>query len=168
MLYNTNFCRPSDDGKTLVFAPVTIAPNPAAPTEEQYNAAGWFRKAIEPPTPPEGMMVSSITYVVEDNLVKASYTYAPLPPRVRVFSKLQLEDALFKEGLLDAVDAFIDAQVITNEYGQTMPLRRKYDTANDFRDDNIYFSQFLAAVKSTLGISDEKAEEILAAGEVDG
>lgn len=57
----------------------------------------------------------------------------------RVFSKMYLELALFKLGLLSAVDAFIDSQQITNEQGQTMPLRRLYDTALTFSEDNEYF-----------------------------
>ena len=92
-------------------------------------------------------------YVLVDN--------PPHPPRV--FSKLKLELALFKAGLLPAVDAFIDAQTITNEKGETMPLRRAYSTALTFSEDNEYFAPFLAAVKSTLGIDDATAEAILSA-----
>ena len=85
------------------------------------------------------------------------------PPPPRVFSKLKLELALFKAGLLPAVDAFIDAQTITNEKGETMPLRRAYSTALTFAEDNEYFAPFLAAIKSTLGIDDATAEAILSA-----
>ena len=85
------------------------------------------------------------------------------PPRPRVFSKLKLELALFKAGLLDEVDAFIDSQTITNENGETMPLRRAYSTALTFAEDNEYFAPFLAAIKTTLGIDDATAEEILSA-----
>lgn len=85
------------------------------------------------------------------------------PPAPRVFSKLKLELALFKAGLLPAVDAFIDSQTITSEKGETMPLRRAYSTALTFAEDNEYFAPFLAAVKTTLGIDDATAEEILSA-----
>lgn len=85
------------------------------------------------------------------------------PPPPRVFSKLKLELALFKAGLLPAVDAFIDSQTITNEKGETMPLRRAYSTALTFAEDNEYFAPFLAAIKSTLGIDDATAEAILSA-----
>ena len=85
------------------------------------------------------------------------------PPPPRVFSKLKLELALFKAGLLPAVDSFIDAQTITNEQGETMPLRRAYSTALTFAEDNEYFAPFLAAIKSTLGIDDATAEAILSA-----
>lgn len=85
------------------------------------------------------------------------------PPAPRVFSKLKLELALFKAWLLPAVDAFIDAQTITNEKGETMPLRRAYSTALTFAEDNEYFAPFLAAIKTTLGIDDATAEAILSA-----
>ena len=86
------------------------------------------------------------------------------PPPPRVFSKLYLELALFKAGLLDEVDAFIDSQkIIDKDTGKEMPLRRAYSTALTFAEDNVYFAPFLAAVKTTLGIDDETAEEILSA-----
>ena len=85
------------------------------------------------------------------------------PPVPRVFSKLRLEIALFNAGLLPEVDAFIDAQTITNENGETMPLRRAYSTALTFAEDNEYFAPFLSAVKTTLGIDDATAEAILSA-----
>lgn len=86
------------------------------------------------------------------------------PPPPRVFSKLYLELALFKAGLLDAVDAFIDSQkIIDKDTGKEMPLRRAYSTALTFAEDNEYFAPFLAAVKSTLGIDDVTAESILSA-----
>ena len=169
-LKNKNFCRPSDEGRSIEYAPVVLSPSPHAPTESEYNAAGWYRNEVVPPQPPEGKMVASATYAVdqETNSVKAQYVYEDAPAPVRTFSKLQLETALFQEGLLEAVDAFIDMQMIANEHGQTMPLRRMYNTANEFRSDNRYFHDFLAALKSELGISDEVADRILAAGEISG
>ena len=81
----------------------------------------------------------------------------------RTFSKLYLEDALFNAGVLDKVDAFIDAQTVTNEHGQTMPLRRKYDTALDFSESHPLFTMFKDALQATLGWTDEQVEEVLAA-----
>lgn len=163
---NTKFCKPINEGKTIEFAPVTLPPNPGVPTESEYNAAGWFRNEIQAPIIPYGKVVKSSFYFIQDNVVQASYEYEDAPKQMRVFSKLYLEQALFQEGLLDKVDAFIDAQVITNKQGQTMPLRRLYNTANDFRDTNPYFSQFLDAIKTTLGVDDETVERILKASEV--
>lgn len=76
---------------------------------------------------------------------------------------MYLELALFKAGLLAQVDNFIDSQSITNEQGQTMPLRRMYDTALTFSEDNEYFSQFKTALQVQLGLTNEQVEAILAA-----
>lgn len=81
----------------------------------------------------------------------------------RVFSKMYLELALFKAGFLAQVDAFIDSQSITNKQGQTMPLRRLYDTALTFLEDNEYFRQFKTVLQAQLGLDDEQVEAILAA-----
>lgn len=93
------------------------------------------------------------------------YDLAPNPaPKTRVFSKLYLELALFKAGLLDAVDAFIDSKsIIDKDTGKTMPLRRAYSTALTFAEGNEYFAPFLAEVKSTLGLDDATVEAILTA-----
>ena len=77
-------------------------------------------------------------------------------PQGRVFSKLYLELALLNAGLLDAVDQFIDSQTISIERdGQvySMPLRRAYDTALTFSEDNQYFSTFKNALQTSLGIT---------------
>lgn len=87
---------------------------------------------------------------------------AEVIPSPRTFSKLRLEDALFRAGVLDAVDAFIDSQTITNEQGQTMPLRRKYQTANDFSEAHPLFVQFKTALQQALGWTDEQVEAVLA------
>lgn len=96
-----------------------------------------------------------------------NFNTTPEPMPFRIFSKLSLEAKLFDEGLLEAVDAFIDSQTITNSYGQTMPLRRMYDTALEFSEEHPKFSMAVGALKQTLGISDEKVEEILAASTKD-
>jgi hypothetical protein len=83
------------------------------------------------------------------------------PPEPRVFSKINLEAAVFKRGLLAKLDAFVDAQTITNEMGDTMPLRRAYNTAQTFREDHPLFAPYLAAAKQALGVDGETAEAIL-------
>lgn len=93
-----------------------------------------------------------------------NFKTTPEPTPYRVFSKLSLEAKLFEEGLLEAVDAFIDSQTITNSHGQTMPLRRMYDTALEFSEEHPRFGLVVDAIKQALGLSDDKAEEILSAG----
>ena len=96
------------------------------------------------------------TYVETDHWIDS------IPEQnTRVFSKMYLELALFKAGLLEAVDNFIDSQTITNEQGQTLPLRRLYDTALTFSEDNEYFNKFKSELQAILGLTDEQVEEIL-------
>ena len=96
------------------------------------------------------------TYVETDHWIDS------IPEQnTRVFSKMYLELALFKAGLLEAVDNFIDSQTITNEQGQTLPLRRLYDTALTFSEDNEYFNKFKSELQTILGLTDEQVEEIL-------
>lgn len=79
---NTHYCRPSEDELSIIFAPVIIPPNPGAPTEEEYNAAGWYRNAVVPPEIPDGKVLASTTYVYDEdeNAVVAVYTYEDAPP----------------------------------------------------------------------------------------
>ena len=96
------------------------------------------------------------TYVETDHWIDS------IPEQnTRVFSKMYLELALFKAGLLEAVDNFIDSQTITNEQGQTLSLRRLYDTALTFSEDNEYFNKFKSELQTILGLTDEQVEEIL-------
>ena len=96
------------------------------------------------------------TYVETDHWIDS------IPEQnTRVFSKMYLELALFKARLLEAVDNFIDSQTITNEQGQTLPLRRLYDTALTFSEDNEYFDKFKSELQTILGLTDEQVEEIL-------
>ena len=158
---NRNFCKPNEDGTSISYGPIVIPPKLTTPTEEEYNAIGYYRNGIEPPNPPEGKVVSSVHYSIQDNIVVAEYEYEDAPIPVRTFSKLRLEDELFKRGLLDKLDAFINSQEVENEFGQKMPLRRKYDTALTFNDDHPLFKQFVEVAKQVLKIDDDTAEEIL-------
>lgn len=88
------------------------------PTKADYAQAGYLPlKDIYPGDAPQGkhwqkngkIVSSGDFYQWEYTLVDDS---SPAP---RVFSKLRLELALFKAGLLPAVDAFIDSQTITND-----------------------------------------------------
>ena len=82
MAHNKNYCRPTSNGKSLEFAPVILPPNPGAPTEAEYNAAGWYRNGVESPNPPEGKIVGDVIYRydAEENAVVADYTYIDIPP----------------------------------------------------------------------------------------
>ena len=46
MAKNTRFCRVTNDGASIEYAPVILPPKTGAPTEEEYNAVGWFKNGI--------------------------------------------------------------------------------------------------------------------------
>lgn len=127
---------------------------------------GWYpvEKVLPKPEPGAGQQLA-FSYTVRDGVAYKEYFLWPAgrPLGPRVFSKFALEGKLFEEGLMDQVDAFIDSQTITNQHGQTMPLRRRYNTALEFSENHPDFDRVLKALKQLLGMTDEKVEEILAA-----
>ena len=135
-----------------------IKPVRSAPTETVEDA-----QTGEPVQVIEHFSQGDSHYRIVHNLKAAQPPEDDGQKPCRIFSKLALESALFAEGLLEPVDAFIDSLIITNEFGQTMPLRRLYDTALEFSEDHPDFARVLAGLKESLSISDEKAEEILSA-----
>ena len=164
-------------GKRAIPSPRAFAINGRMimnPTDVQYeeiNAARaaegllpYLEKVEDPPACEPGYQAVPVGWEQADGTWRRTYQVVPVPgPEPRVFSKFALEGKLFEEGLMDQVDAIIDAQVITNSHGQTMPLRRRYETALVFREDHPDFARVFAAIKQALGVTDEKAEEILAA-----
>lgn len=134
------------------------------PTEKDYRQMGF--KSVSEAAPsdpaPEGYHYEARGYAEDENRIWRVYeavTNPPAPPRV--FSKIDLEAAVFKRGLLAKLDTFVDAQTITNELGDTMPLRRAYNTAQTFREDHPLFAPYLEAAKQALGVDDATAKAIL-------
>lgn len=99
MIKNSKFCRPTNEGKSYEHAPVILPPKTSAPTELEYNEAGWYANEIVPPSPPEGKVVSSVTYVVEDDSVVARYEYEDIQYGIEEF------DAAMEEHLLHEREA---------------------------------------------------------------
>ena len=97
------------------------------------------------------------TYVETDKYIPTQESIST----ARRFSKLSLESALFQMGLLDRVDAFVDAQLVENEHGQQVPLRRFYNTANEFREDHPLFEKYLGLLKPVVGLTDIQIEQLL-------
>lgn len=99
-------------------------------------------------------------------VVRRRYEFLPIPEHVkapRTFSKLKLELALFKFGLLDKLYAFLDANTISNDFGQTITLRHAYDIANELTEGHELFKPYLAMAQSALGVDDGTVERILSA-----
>ena len=80
MVKNKNYCKPTEDHKCIEYAPVILPKTMGAPTEEEYNEEGWFRNAIQPPSPPKGKYTASTSYWFdeEENAIVARYEYADI------------------------------------------------------------------------------------------
>lgn len=160
MTKNTRFCKPIDNGAKIEYAPVILPPKTSAPTEAEYNAAGWFRYAVQPPVVPEGKMVSKVTYRYDDdeNAVVADYEFEDAPKPIRVFSKLKLFGALTQVGLWDSFEAWLKTQTINGMNAYTA-----FSLAQDLNDENPLFLSVVESAQRDLGVSDEVVEQILEA-----
>lgn len=170
MRYNYSFGKLNEG--IITYAPAVIHDGDiynVAPSAADYAAYGYKPVVDTPPTTPaeEGYHWEARAWTEEDGKIVRLYVQVENPPPMpRTFSILRLETAIFQMGLTTAFDAFLDSQTVTNEHGQTVPLRRFYDRANDLREDHPLFAQYFAAAKTALGITDEQAEAILEAAEV--
>lgn len=153
---NFSYAKPIDDGAKIEYAPASLWPNPGTPTEAEYNAAGWYRIAIQPPNPPEGKIVTAIKFIVDNNLLVADYTYGDEPPRVRVFATADLIEALMQRELWPEARAWIESQGWLD-----MVLATK-----EVHDDDPNFTTARAALQEALGVPDSVVEEILSYAEV--
>ena len=114
------------------------------PTAEQLAAEGFYPV----PAIPAGKMATSWS-LVDGSLVPV---LADAPKAARVFSKMKLVAALTKLGYWPQVKSYIEAQGLTD----------LYLAAQVVAEDNDYFVAGLAAVKQTLGLTDEQIESVLA------
>lgn len=164
MTRNNKYCRPINDGKNIESAPVILPPNTGAPTEYEYNEAGWYRNAVKPPEVPEGKIVSSVTYRYDTlaNEVVADYTFEDAPKPVRTFSKLKLYGALTQAGLWDQFESWLKTQTINGVNAYTA-----FSLAQDLNDENELFNGVVEAAKQALGVSDEVVQAILEASVID-
>lgn len=164
---NRNFAKPKAD-LTPEYAPDAVVIDGRtilAPKAVHYAKVGYLPLRDERPTDaPDGKHWERQATIEPDGDDGYRWVYALVdnpPPAPRVFSKINLEAAVFRRGLLAKLDAFVDAQTITNEMGDTMPLRRAYNTAQTFREDHPLFAPYLEAAKQALGVDDATAEAIL-------
>lgn len=159
---NTNFCKPSEDGKSLVYAPVAFPPNMGEPSDEDYLKRGWYYNSIQPPEPPEGKQVASVSYKVEEDEVVAEYTYEEIPPPIRTFSKLKLYGVLVQSGLWGPFVNWLENQTIEGVNAYTA-----FTLAQDLSDAHPLFEQWIAQIKQDLSLDDATIEAILSASEAE-
>lgn len=157
------YYKTTDDNRRLVPAPKVLETtvdghlvNIANPKPDVLVANGYHTLADEPtPTPPEGKVAVFDGYALDETDGKWHAQYhvedAP-PPMPRKFSKLKCVVALTRAGVWDAVKAYIEQA----------GLYDLYLAAQDFAEDNDYFTQGKAQLQTALGWDDEQVEAILA------
>lgn len=134
------------------------------PTADDYAKCvpPYLPNEYTKPSPEPGFHVSSVRWATDGRRNFRVYEYEKDAPVTHRYSKLLIESALFKTGLLEKLDEFVDSQFVENEFGQKMPLRRMYETANEFADDNPFFGKFIGVAKDALGLDDKTLEILLA------
>lgn len=129
------------------------------PTAQEWAARGAYPRGNATPTPPEGKIAVLDGYELVDSAWVPQYRYedAP-PPPPRIFSKLKVVAALTSAGVWPTVKQFIiDADIYD-----------LYLAAQEFAEDNEYFTQGKSALQQALGWTDEQVEAILAASVKEG
>ena len=161
-MMNRKFGRLENDA--LVYAPDTVTVGGRKvynPQAVHYRIAGYLPVIYEmPETPPaEGWHYEPRGWELRPDSSAPSGVYRVYvevqdpPPPPRTFSKLKCVAALTSAGVWTQVKAYIEQA----------GLYDLYLAAQDFREDNEYFTQGRAALQSALGWSDEQVETILAA-----
>lgn len=194
---NKNFATVDSENR-IVYAPDTLGKSLKAPKDWQYHAANYWELDKSVPAAPDGTYAKPTDFgdivTVQDEhipainedgepvdpadeykplvkVVRRRYEFLPIPEPVkapRTFSKLKLELALFRFGLLDKLYAFLDANTIPNDFGQTITLRHAYDIANELTEEHELFKPYLAMAQAALGVDDEMVEQILSASVMEG
>jgi len=162
---NRDFGHPINGGVSYEDAPVILPPSPHAPTEAEYNAAGWYRKNILPPTPPEGKQVASMRYEVANNKLVVVYIYEDAPVPVKVYDLYKIVLAL-KQIEVEIEGQTVTANVPLVEWAKANGLYEELVMAGTIKADDDDFAAGLAAAKQLLGVTDEQIAEVLASAEV--
>ncbi len=82
----------------------------------------------------------------------------PMLPHGRVFSRLYLELAIAKLGLIDQFDALLKRIEIEPGYS----AYRAFERANEISEDFPGFNEHLQTIKTELGLTDQQVESVLA------
>lgn len=165
MAYNRNWVK--TDGTRLEFALTwlnTDAGRVINPSDEQYLAAGWKRNAVQPPAPPEGMIVVETRYETRGGSVVAVYDYAeitPTPPMPKRYSKKRFSLALAKRGIFQAFDEWAGATEVIPGSGLT--VKRVLADSWYMSDSDDEFKAVKAVAEAKFGA--DRIAEVLAESE---
>lgn len=127
------------------------------PTAEQYaTLRDAYPKGEDAPMPEpqEGKVAAYNGYALgeSDHLWHKQWTLVDAPPSPpRTFSKLRIVAALMQANVWTQVKAYIEQA----------GLYDLYLAAQEFAEDNVYFTQGKAALQSALGWTDEQVETVL-------
>ena len=130
------------------------------PMMEDYINAGFLPVVDEYPEmpAPEGFIWQRDGWEIVDETIKRRwkavedpYVPAPMPPKPRQFSKLKIVAALKEVGEWEHVKEWINDNDMYDLYA----------AAQNFAEDNPYFSQALDDLKDLLGWNDQQVEAIL-------
>ena len=124
------------------------------PTEKDYRQMGF--KSVSEAAPsdpaPDGYHYEARGYAEDENRIWRVYEAVANPPAPpRVFSKLKCVAALMEAGVWHEVKNYIEGA----------GLYDLYLAAQDFREDNPYFTSGKAQLMASLGWTEEQAEAIL-------
>ena len=159
---NRNFGKLTATG-AIEYAPNTLHTGDnwnVAPTAADYAAAGYFPVIDAPPTTPareDYHYVAGVYELVDGKYVRRYAELADLPPPPRTFSKLKIVAALMEAEVWAQVKAYIEQA----------GLYDLYLAAQDFKEDNPYFTQGKTALQTALGWTDAQVEAVLAASVIE-
>ena len=132
-----------------------------APTGADYLADGWLRVVDNPPAEPapDDFHYELAGWNPWGDSIIARYELFinPMPPP-RTFSKLKIVAALMEAGVWAQVKAYIEQA----------GLYDLYLAAQDFKEDNPYFTQGKTALQTALDWTDAQVEAVLAASIAEG
>ena len=177
--YDRNFCKPDENMRPL-YCPLPLAvviyhhDESDDPETGEHWVSDWDEKRTEvfpspedkaamgylplssaaPVDPPEGKHYERTDKIEPNGENGYRWVYALVdnpPPAPRVFSKLKCVAALMEAGVWQEVKNYIEGA----------GLYDLYLAAQDFREDNPYFTSGKAQLMTSLGWTEEQAEALL-------
>ncbi len=97
------------------------------------------------------------TYIETDHWIDSI-----LKPTCRIFSKLYIEMAVAKLGLIEQFDNLL--KNIEIEPGYT--AYRAFERANEISEDFPSFNRYLQTIKTKFGLTDQQVEDVLTSAEI--
>lgn len=109
---------------------------------------------------PEGLYAEAYDPIDAHREYVETDEYIPTQPSIpsgRIFSRLYLEIAIAKLGLIEQFDALLKS--IEIEPGYT--AYRAFERANQISEDFPHFNEYLQTIKTSLGLTDQQVEAVL-------